>query len=151
MQYLKYLNYPEIPEELLHTPEEIVNLPTEEMVVRDFPAFYYKPVKPKLDAWLRTIFKFNFYVKYQVIQKGIPIHFDKPAFKGDRRVAYNYLLQLGGNNVITSVYDKDLNVLESECLPLKRWHSLRVEMLHGVDGIEELNNRVAVTVTPLLG
>jgi len=147
--YIKFLDYPQIPEELLVPIEEILAKPPEENMVKDFEYFWNKRINPELEEWLRSKFKMKFYAYYQVIHPNIPIHTDKPAFKNDRKIAFNYLLALGGDNVITSVYDKDYKVLQSECLPLKTWHSLRVEMLHGVSGIADDKLRVALSVTPI--
>lgn len=52
--------------------------------------------------------------------------------------------------VITSVYDDDKNLIQSEHLPARTWHSLVVERYHGVEGINPDRPRVALTVTPLL-
>jgi hypothetical protein len=147
--HINYINYPSIPEELLLSVDEIISLPAEANLVKEFQTFWNKKINPELEEWLRSSFKMKFYAYYQVIHHKIPIHYDKPAFKGDRRIAFNYLLDLGGDNVITSIYDKDYKTLESKCLPLKKWHSIKVEMLHGVEGIDPNKFRVALSVTPL--
>jgi hypothetical protein len=149
--YIKYLNHlPKVPEKLLDPVESIINQPPEKMLVRNFDSFQYKTVNKDLDEWVHKTFKIPCYAKYQVILKGIPIHKDNPAFPGDRRLAFNYLLQLGGDNVLTTVYEEDKKtILQQECLPLKTWHSLVVEKHHGVSNIEENIKRVALTVTPI--
>jgi hypothetical protein len=152
MKYIKYLNIPTVPEELLDSIDSIVNQNKENMIVRDFQHFQYKTINPKLDKWVYSVFKMNCYAKYQVIYNGIPIHKDNPAFPGDRRIAFNYLLETGGTNVVTTVYDEDkITIMQSERIPVKTWHSLVVEKYHGVEGIEDINKpRVALTVTPIL-
>lgn len=151
MKYIKYVNIPTVPEELLDSVEHIIDQKPEVMLVREFGTFQYKTVNSLLDQWVHDTFKINCYAKYQIIFAGIPIHKDNPAFPGDRRIAFNYLLDLGGNNVVTTVYDEDkTTVLQSEVIPLKTWHSLVVERYHGVDGISSTNPRVALTVTPIL-
>lgn len=152
MNYIKYLYHvPSVPEELLDPIEKIIGQESEVMLVRDFAHFEFKTVNPKLDEWLHSVFKMKCYAKYQVIRNGIAIHKDSPAFPGDRRLAFNYLLQSGGPNVVTTVYDEDkTTILQSECIPLKRWHSLVVEKWHGVEGISNEDPRVAITVTPIL-
>lgn len=152
MNYIKYLdNVPSVPEELLDSVESIIAAESEKMLVKDFSTFKYKTVNPLLDKWVHEAFKIKCYAKYQVIYNGIPVHKDHPAFPGDRRIAFNYLLSLGGSNVITTVYDEDkTTILQQERIPLKRWHSLVVEKWHGVDGISNNHPRVALTVTPIL-
>lgn len=152
MKYINYLNHvPQVPEELLDPVEAIIAASCEKMLVKDFATFEYKTVNPALDKWVHDTFKVKCYAKYQVIHHGIPIHKDRPAFPGDRRMAFNYLLQLGGNNVKTTVYaDDKTTILQQEIIPLKTWHSLVVEEWHGVDGLTPGLPRVALTVTPIL-
>lgn len=149
---IKYLPYPKIPDNLLPTVEEIIAADAENIPVdKYFESFAYKTVSKDLDDWLRTILRFKFYAKFQVIKHTVPVHRDNPSFPGDRRYAINYLLQLGGDNVITTCYDDEMNITCQERLPLKTWHTIHVEKLHGISGIEEGNLRVALSVTPLLG
>jgi hypothetical protein len=150
--YIKYLNHiPPVPENLLDSMEDIVTMIPEETVVKSFKYFQYKSVNSDLNEWVYKNFKLKCYAKYQVILNGIPIHKDNPAFPGDRRIAFNYLLQLGGDNVLTTVYDEDKStILQEERLQLKRWHSLVVEKYHGVSNIENDKKRIALTVTPIL-
>lgn len=153
MNYIKYLDhFPTVPENLLDPVESIVAQSSENMLVRNFAHFQYKTINNDLDAWIHSKFRMKCYAKYQVIYQGIPIHKDNPAFPGDRRIAFNYILEPGGPNVITTVYDEDkTTILQSECIFPKKWHSLVVEKYHGVHGIQDMNNpRVALTVTPIL-
>lgn len=150
--YIKYLNNIEkVPNELIDPIEDIINQTPEELIVRDFKFFQYKRVNKHLTDWLHSKIKIPCYAKYQVIRNGIPIHKDNPAFPGDRRLAFNYLLQTGGDNVLTRVYDEDkTTILQEECLPLHTWHSLVVEKYHGVFNIDPSSYRVAISVTPIL-
>jgi len=151
MKYIKYLNISSVPEELLDNVDSILAQKPENMLVREFSTFQYKTINSSLNQWIQDTFKIKCYAKYQVIYAGIPIHKDNPAFPGDRRLAFNYLLNLGGNNVVTTVYDEDkITELQSEVIPLKTWHSLVVERYHGVVGISNTDPRVALTVTPIL-
>jgi hypothetical protein len=148
VKYIKYLDLPSVPEHLLDPVDDIINQYNEKMLVREFAHFQYRTINKNLDEWVHSIFKMKCYAKYQVIYNGIPIHKDNPAFPGDRKIAFNYVLDTGGDSVITSVYDDNKILLQSECIPLKTWHSLVVEKYHGVEGIKTV--RVALTVTPIL-
>jgi len=155
--YIKYLDFPQVPKELLESVEDIIAKPAELLPMtpqrqkQQLEYFQNKTISDQLYHWLKGVFKFKFYAKYQVIHRGIPIHTDKGAYEGDRRYAMNYLLDQGGSNVITTVYDDDQQtVLQTECLELKRWHTIQVEKFHGVEGIEPGKLRVALSVTPLL-
>jgi hypothetical protein len=79
-------------------------------------------------------------VRYQVMNTGFPIHTDKYS----RRVAINYLLELGGSNVLTQVYDGNNEVLESQRIDLHRWHYLIAELPHNATPIE--TPRAAISV-----
>lgn len=67
---------------------------------------------------------------------------------GNRKLAYNYLLVLGGSNVKTVIFDDSKKILQSEILPLRTWHSIKTDMFHGVFGLQKDNPRVSLSVTP---
>jgi len=79
---------------------------------------------------------------YQLLTKGGPIHIDK-----HRSLAYNYLLQSGGSTVTTTMYSKYYQPIQQEVIPLHKWHSIDVKTLHGVEGIESDNTRIAISVS----
>jgi hypothetical protein len=144
MKYIQYINLPTIPEDLLESVEDIIYKPRSNSIVKqDF--FQVRPVSQQLQDWLEKNLSFNFVVQYQVIYSGIPIHKDE----GNRKLAYNYLLALGGNKVNTVIFDDDKKLLQSEILPLKTWHSIKTDMYHGVFGLQKDNTRVSLSVTPV--
>lgn len=144
MKYIEYINLPTIPEELLESVEDIINKTrTNSIVTQDF--FQGRPISDKLQVWLENNLSFDFVAQYQIIYNGIPIHKDE----GNRKLAYNYLLEQGGNKVTTVIFDDDKKLLQSEILPLKTWHSIKTDMYHGVFGLPRNNPRVSLSVTPL--
>lgn len=144
MSYINYINLPTIPEDLLESVEDIINKPrTDSIVKQDF--FQARPISIELQDWLEKNLSFDFVVQYQIIYNGIPIHKDE----GNRKLAYNYLLAQGGNNVNTVIFDDDRKLLQSEVLPLKSWHSIKTGMYHGIFGLQKNNPRVSLSVTPL--
>ena len=141
--YITYLDFPNIPEELLESIEDIINKPRYESVVtQNF--FQTRLVNKNLEDWLEKNLPCKFMVRYQIIYPGLPIHKDM----GNRKLAYNYLLSLGGNNVKTMIFDESKKLLQSETLPLKTWHSIKTDMYHGVFGIQSETPRIALSVTP---
>ena len=155
--YIKYLEYPPVPNELLPPVEQIIN--SKKMDIPHcgnvdpndiFNSFSTRKVSTDLDQWIRDTFKCQYYANYQVLIGNNPIHVDLQHFPGARIIAFNYLLDQGGNNVITSVYDKEHTVLQSECIELHRWHMLRTSMPHNVMGVEPGRIRVALSVTPIM-
>jgi len=142
MKYINYLNFPNIPEDLLESIEDIINKPRgDSIVTQDY--FQSRPISHKLQDWLEKNLSFEFVAQYQVIYTGIPIHKDQ----GNRKLAYNYLLAQGGNNVKTVIFDDNKKILQTETLPIKTWHSIKTDMFHGVFGLHT-NPRVSLSVTP---
>ena len=137
---IEYLNLPLIPNDLIKPIEDIVS-----KTGSRFYASYFivQDTSKELNDYLKTIFDFKFVSHYQIINSQIPIHIDI----NDRKVAYNYLLATGGNNVTTSIYDSNYCITQSEQIPIHQWHRLNTGKLHGVRGIETL--RVSISVTPL--
>jgi len=143
MKYIKYINLPAIPEDLLESVEDIINKTrTDSIVKQDF--FQGRPISKVLQDWLEKNLMFDFVAQYQIIYNGIPIHKDE----GNRKLAYNYLLAQGGNKVTTVIFDDDKKLIQSEIIPLKTWHSIKTDMFHGVFRLEKNNPRVALSITP---
>lgn len=62
-----------------------------------------------------------------------------------REYAINYIIDAGGNNVITSIYNSNLSTLDAKCIPVNQWHYFRANKLHDVQNI--ISKRVALTVS----
>ena len=140
---ITYLDFPNVPDDLLESVEDILNKPRCESVVKqDF--FQTRFVNKNLEDWIEKNILLKFSARYQIIYPGLPIHKDM----GNRKLAYNYLLSQGGNNVTTMIFDDTKKLLQSEILPLKTWHSIKTDMYHMVCGIQKSNPRVALSVTP---
>jgi hypothetical protein len=143
MQDIEYVDLPAVPTALIESIEDIINKPRKDKTFAPVNhPFQTKYVNQELEQHVQSIFPFAVYVQYQVIYDGLPIHIDK----GNRLTAYNYLLQLGGDNVTTKIYNENYEVEQSETLMLHRWHRLNTSKLHGVHGISTV--RVAISATP---
>lgn len=139
--YLVYLDLPAIPEELLYPIHDIITMPPKPN--SKVPASYYyfqtRLVSEQLSQWVTDIFKMDCYAQYQLIREGVHIHKDV-----GRNVAFNYILQTGGENVRTNIYDEDKNLICSDIIQPKRWHRLKTDVFHDVTGMT--TDRVAVSV-----
>lgn len=149
-QYLPAL--PKIPDELLLAP-----------IVYDEDRIGFKdneyvrwPSTSNLTSWLKENISEHIEIAgVQVISNDVPLHCDK------RKWALNYLVHLGGTNVITSfhklpgstviqppasrAWDRtDQEELCSVKFELHQWHILNTNVLHKVDGVN--SKRVAVTI-----
>ena len=138
MSYITHINtLPAVPEDLIESAETIVK--------KRSHSPYSKPISNELQKWLEQQFDepINaFYFTLGVYNNGLAPHKDTHAPKK----AYNYLCQTGGNNVVTTVYDNDLNVLEAEVIPKNQWHILTTNEWHSVHGIDLDKIRVVLTV-----
>ena len=62
-----------------------------------------------------------------------------------REIAINYIIEQGGDNVITSIYNNDYSVLDSKRLPTNQWHFFQASKLHDVRNVT--SKRIALTVS----
>ena len=143
MKYIKFLPLPNLPDDLLESVEDIINKPRSNSIVKQ-DYFQARPISNELQDWLEKNLPFKFIAQYQIIYPGLTIHKDM----GNRKLAYNYLLAQGGSNVKTIVFDESKNILQSEILPLKSWHSIKTDMFHGVFGIMKDTPRISLSITP---
>lgn len=141
---IQYLNFPKVPEELLEPVDVILNkkpIPTLYNFESNNIPYSIRPITHNLYSWLISVLPFMFVPFYQIIFPGITIHKDV----GNRRVAINYLLETGGDNVTTSTYEEDATTLiASEVLREREWHYIQSELWHGVEGV--IRPRVALTM-----
>lgn len=144
MNYIEYINLPKVPENLIEPLDVIINKPpiSDSDPPPDHPYYKARHVNDDLLIWLKSILDLEMRPRYQLLYDGLPIHTDK----GKRVLAYNYLLDLGGENVKTTVYDNQYNPLQIEQLELKRWHRIDTGMLHGVSGIDPNRVRIAISI-----
>lgn len=143
---------PTVPEHLLEPAEVILASPrTATVTERNF--FQIREASVELRSWTEENIKtapFKFRAHYQIIGHGIPIHRDLGLQGGvARTLAVNYLLEPGGAEVSTAIYDDQKQVIESEIIQPHRWHSIRVDMLHSVLGLRPGIFRVALVLAPI--
>ena len=87
------------------------------------------PAQESLSNFVNSYFDYDVKVKYQIIRKELPIHIDF----GVGKVKYNYIVETGGDNVITRWWDKThKNILYEIKCPQKRWHKLRINIPHNI-------------------
>jgi hypothetical protein len=144
MNYIEYLTLPPVPEYLIEPLQDIINKSPKNFshLSSEYAYFKTRHVNDDLKLWLQSIFDFEVWPQYQLIFDGLPIHIDK----GNRIFAYNYLLNTGGDNVKTAVYDKNNILLQCETLELKRWHRINTGMPHTVHGIDPDKIRIAISI-----
>jgi len=144
MNYIEYIDLPTIPEHLIEPLPEIINKSPKNFsyVSSEYAYFKTRYVNDDLKSWLQPLFEFEIHPQYQLVYDGLPIHVDR----GNRIFAYNYLLDTGGNDVKTAIYDENHKLLQSEKLELKRWHRINTAMPHSVHGINPNKVRIAISI-----
>ena len=132
---------PTIPKELIEDLSSIIdksNLFDGEAQEEQYASY---PVSQELYDFIQQHFEYPVIVRYQVIQENLKIHVDK-----DVEEKYNYIIEAGGNNVITlwhrskfpkSIYAK-LNAQPNT------WYLLNVKFPHSVQNVEK--PRISITV-----
>ena len=96
---------------------------------------------PEIKDYGTKVFGKEMKTKLQVLYPPeMVIHVDQ------RDVAYNYIIDPGGDDVYTCFYDEDLNIIEKHKIEPYQWHKLDVTVLHNVVGMTR--PRIALTIYP---
>jgi hypothetical protein len=137
---IKFLSLPTI------VLPEILYQPCDQYFKSQVPGYVsYKISDEYLNTQLNEIFKYilcdieGFFI--QEITKDFCNHIHRDP----RQYAINYIIDAGGDNVITSIYNSDLSVLDSKCVPINNWHYFQANNLHDVQNIT--SKRVSLTVS----
>jgi hypothetical protein len=163
MNYFEYLdNLPSVSLDLLNEARHASLNSVSTFVDPKFPTYQFYPIQGKIAEFTNSIFNFEHSISVQVIKNGVPVHVDI-----GRKVAYNYIIETGGSNVLTAYFNIDDFIQDRnnrhlrlfpkiDCAPAEpiysvriepnRWHKLNVSVPHTVLNIE--NERIAITVTP---
>lgn len=146
MNRIEKLTLPAIPEELLDTTSQILDL---EQFTHG--GLYCKLRQPnqQLIQWLNNIFEKPITVSYALIGHPMLLGLSPHKDNSGRMYGYNYVLQTGGKKVLTTIYDDDLNVAQQEVLSTNTWYKVPTNEWHSVHGIEPGQTRIIITVTCL--
>lgn len=165
MNYFKYLDdLPKFSKDVLDKAMNAMSANNNTFVDPKHSTYqFYRVHDTAVLEFTKTLFNFDHIVAIQVIKKGVPVHIDI-----GRKVAFNYIIETGGDNVLTGYYNIDdfdkipdkhiklvpkINMPPAQpvytvCLDPMRWHKLDVSVPHGIINVEK--DRIAVTVTPIV-
>lgn len=102
----------------------------------------YTITNPTLLNILTPIFGNNAFYGFQVVFEGIAIHRD-----GNREIAYNYLIDNGGEGSCVTFYADDKTTLVASAhIPNNMWYRMNTKMLHGVEKLTR--PRYGITINP---
>jgi hypothetical protein len=147
MSYFSYIDLPKIPSELIESVDAILNkppkhniqIPTRYRKADPYPFIQIRNVEQNLKDYINYIFNRKCLVQYQIIREGCYIHKDP-----QRRVAFNYILNTGGEYASTNVYTEDRQLIQSVCVERERWIALKTDVFHNVTNLT--TERVGVSV-----
>lgn len=134
---LEYLNLPKLPQELIpKVYESLKGINRFSIANEQYKLF--EATKDLVD-FTNSIFYFKHNTAVQIIKNFLPVHTDVYRSK-----AFNYIIDEGGDNVMTCFYDDDNNLIESFHIEIHRWHRLNVCVRHNV--INLTRPRIGITV-----
>jgi hypothetical protein len=137
---LEYVNLPKIPDILLPKVQDIIDSPRYPSIIKH-DLFQTRQVNDSLLEWLSKHVHVDFTPRFQLMYNGHPIHKDV-----SRKACYNYLLDTGGDNAKTIVFDESkTKVIKSLHIPVKTWYYLNTTLFHTVTHITTV--RVALSLT----
>ncbi len=140
-------NFPPIPEHLILSLEEIRKLNPVVLKKSDGSVYevdWYRSYfcNEELTQWIKDNIPINVhYVEYIVTTKPVTLHTDL-----GRKEAFNYILNAGGDNVVTEFYSEDKSTLIDKivCEP-ETWYGLNVSAPHCVSMQTETRCLISVT------
>ena len=144
IQYIDYLNWPQLPSGLVGSYEDIIQRET--VTRKNRPASNFQPKMTDnslLETWCQLYIPvIAKKIRYQVMPGNVGKHKDS----GNRQIAFNYILVPGGSKVLTSIFDDEFNLIERKCIEPNRWHYIAVNRYHSVINIEQ--PRLSLSITP---
>ena len=141
-QYFRYVNFPAIPDEVLadinwnlkqYTRKAESKIPDEFLWSDDH--------NQTLDRWGKANICSDMYFAFQIISNDLPIHKDMGSV-----YKLNYILDPGGDNVVTEWYADDKEtLLQRSKLEARRWHMFKADTYHAIKNMQASRTRFAVT------
>lgn len=142
-----FVSLPVIPQNLLDTlTVSAEHDPVQRTHANGFKTGRYNVhmLDPLVVEWLSDVLEIKHVrARVQVISsKGMNIHKDV-----GRTFALNYIIDPGGDNVLTHFYDQSKELIESIHIPSKTFHMLRTQVYHSVSGLDPDKQRIALSVS----
>ena len=145
MWYIEYPDFPDIPDDLLRLSFDELKtncrfVGNQTAMDQEIYGAFVDTQAHQLIRVIRPYFDFNIHaIIYQYIGKNIIMHKDL-----HRTEAWNYLIDTGGDDVVTNWYDDEKNLLHSEVIPPRTWHKFNTGLFHDVNNIT--GKRFSITI-----
>jgi hypothetical protein len=138
-RFIQYLNLPPIPEEILEKLPRALN----EYKCKDVYTTYHwsDSYAEELNIWAQKNISPDMYFAFQLITGDLVIHKDVPTL-----TKLNFVIETGGDNVYTKFWDNSKsNLLGAYKVKPFKWHILKADTFHSVEGIDTGRIRLCVT------
>ena len=156
MTYKLLTNIPKLPENLILSVEEVLELENHAVWEGATKNYTLHRCQDELREYLEELFPERKDFWYQTIVQELPMHKNKNFSEFYNRelpgTRINYLIDAGGENVQTIWYkevSKENEVYISPThnvvFPIHTWHELKVFIYHSVVNIEKGRRRFAIT------
>jgi hypothetical protein len=138
-RYIQYLNLPPIPEDIiLEFPKSL-----DKYKYKDVYTTYHwsDSYTEKLNVWAQKYICPDMYFAVQIIDGDLVVHKDVPTL-----TKLNCVIETGGDNVFTKFWSNNkTDLLASYKIEPFKWHILKADTFHSVDGIDAGKIRLCIT------
>jgi hypothetical protein len=141
-KYYRYINLPKIPQSIV----ESINLNFDQYEKKDAGNHgdIYKwsdSFNSEVNHWCKANICDDMWWAFQFIRGDLKPHIDVVT-----KYKFVYLLDTGGTDVITKWYNDDqTEIVDSVVLEPLRWHILKVDTWHSVQGVAPGQTRYSIT------
>lgn len=137
VEYVRYLNFPPLPEEILKDINWNFN---EYKKLQRGNYVWSDSFNQAINSWAQKNICPTMYFAFQIMDSDLAMHKDIGT-----KVKLNYILDPGGAAVATEFYNDNQKLVQSVVLEPHRWHIMKADTFHAVSGIEEGKIRFAIT------
>lgn len=136
-RYIQYINLPQVPVELINElPADLASYKTAKAQNYHWSDTH----NAKIDAWGKENICADMYFAFQLMTGNLPIHQDIGT-----STKLIYVLGTGGARVYTRFWNDDYNLIDEYVIEQHKWHILKADTLHSVEGIEPEEMRWSIT------
>lgn len=137
---IRYLNLPSIPQDLVDRLVYDFDQYERKWTSKEHNYTWSDSFNEEINEWCRKNICEDMYFAFAIIEGNIPPHKD-----GGTLTKLSYLLRTGGDNVITSFYNEEqTEVTHAVKIEPFRWHLIKTDAWHGVQGIEPGQTRFSL-------
>jgi hypothetical protein len=141
-EYIRYLNLPSFPQQIINSIPRDFSLYERKTDSRLAAAYMWTDsFNEQVNRWCQSNICSDMYFAFQIITGDLAMHKDK-----DTKIKINYLVQTGGDKVLTEFFDDDqLTKVASYNIDANRWHIFKADSYHSVTNIIPGQVRFSIT------